>query len=183
VDEFKSAVNELLSNGADGLIFDLRNNLGGILSVVVDMIAYLAEDGLPVVSYTYKNAQKTLLDTGRDGHSVDVPMVVVVNEYTASAAEIFAAALRDYELMGEQINVTTVGKTTFGKGVMQRVYTFADGSAITFTVAYYDPPLGENYHGVGVVPDISVNDSVSLTGGDAQMGAAIDAMRRMLFAA
>lgn len=181
--EFKAAIDSLVTAGAEGIVFDLRNNLGGILSVVVDMIAYLADDGLPVVSYQYKGKAETVLDTGNDGHTVKLPMAVLVNEFTASAAEIFAAALRDYELMGTGVNMTTVGAVTYGKGVMQRVYTFVDGTAIAFTVAYYDPPLGVNYHGVGIVPDVSAEDRLTVAEGDSQMNVAFDAMAEMLAAA
>ena len=175
-DDFKIAIDTLVSLGARGIIFDLRNNLGGILDTVVNMISYLVRDGLPVVSYKYSGQSEIVLDTGSDGHSLDLPMVVLTNEYTASAAEIFVAALRDYEMMeGTDVEVTIVGKTTFGKGVMQKVFGFADGSVITLTVAYYNPPLGENYHGIGVSPDTEVEDDLSVYG-DVQLDCAFDAM-------
>ena len=175
-DDFKIAVDTLVNLGAKGLVFDLRNNLGGILDTVVNMISYLVDDGLPVVSYKYNGQPEIVLDSGTDGHRLDLPMVVITNEYTASAAEIFVAALRDYEMMeGTGVEVTIVGKTSFGKGVMQKVFGFADGSVITLTVAYYNPPSGENYHGVGVFPDTEVENDLSVNG-DAQLDCAFDAM-------
>ena len=183
-DDFKTAIDALLLAEVDGIIFDLRSNLGGMLDAVVEMVGYLVDDGLPVVSYQYKGAPLVKLDSGNDGHKVDLPMVVITNEYTASASEIFTASLRDYEKMdGVDLDVTIVGKKTYGKGVMQRVYAFQDGSAVTVTVAYYNPPLGENYHGVGVMPDVEVENSVTVTGGDAQLDAAIEAMDALLAAA
>ena len=181
--DFKEAIDALESGGAEGIIFDLRNNLGGMLESVVNMISYLVDDSLPVVSYKYNGKPETKLNSGTDGHAVKLPMVVLVNEYTASAAEIFTAALRDYELMENvELDVTIVGKNTFGKGVMQRVFAFPDGSAITVTVAYYNPPLGVNYHGIGVAPDVTVEDDLSVTGGDAQLKAAFDAMSELVSA-
>ena len=180
-EEFKAAIDAVLALGVDGLIFDLRTNLGGLLQAAVEMIGYLANDGLPVVSYQNKGEPIVRLNTGADGHKTDLPMVVLVNEYTASAAEIFTAALRDYERMGDVgINVTIVGERTFGKGVMQRMYTLGDGSAITVTVAYYNPPLGENYHGVGILPEKEVGHSITAEGGDLQFNAGVEAMDALI---
>ncbi len=180
-EDFKAAIDALVLAGVRGIIFDLRNNLGGILPTVVNMVSYLVDDGLPVVSYQCKNSPEVRLNSGNDGHAVKLPMVVITNELTASAAEIFAASLRDYELMeGVELDVTIVGKKSLGKGVMQRVYSFSDGSAVAVTVAYYNPPLGINYHGVGVMPDDEVEDALTASGGDAQLLAAFEAMGELL---
>ena len=176
-----AAIDALEALGVDGIIFDLRTNFGGIMQIVAKMISYLADDGLPVVSYQCNGEPVSRLNTTPDGHKTELPMVVLVNEYTASASEIFTAALRDYEKMGDTgINVTIVGKNTFGKGVMQRMYTLGDGSAITVTVAYYNPPLGENYDGIGIAPDVEVDHSVTADGGDVQFNAGIAAMDALI---
>ena len=180
-EEFKAAIDALEALGVEGIIFDLRSNLGGIMQIAVEMVAYLVDDGLPVVSYQCNGEPLTRLNAPSDGHKTDLPMVILVNEYTASAAEIFTAALRDYEEMAETgVNVTIVGKVTFGKGVMQRMYTLGDGSAITVTVAYYNPPLGKNYHGEGILPDTEIPHSITAEGGDVQFDAGISAMDALI---
>jgi len=85
-----------------------------------------------------------------DSREVDLPMAVVINQKTASAAELFAQALWDYD------KAATVGVTTYGKGLMQTIYKLDDGSALDITVAKYNPPKSENFDGVGVIPDYEV---------------------------
>jgi carboxyl-terminal processing protease len=89
-------------------------------------------------------------------HEIKVPIVVICDEYTASSGEIFTSAIRDYRNAG-LLNATIVGTTTYKKGIMQNTYTYSDGSSATFTVAYYNPPSGVNYHGVGITPDVLVD--------------------------
>lgn len=85
-----------------------------------------------------------------DANCVDLPMIVLCNGETASAGELFSAALRDYK------KAELVGVNTFGKGIMQTAYTLADGSALSLTTDYYNPPSGINYHGTGLKPDYEV---------------------------
>lgn len=179
--EFRAAIDELESLGAVGLIFDLRNNLGGLLDAVRETVSYLTEDGIPFISYNKYNTSPIVERTLVDSHSVDLPMVVLINEYTASAAEIFASALRDYRndpaLGAPNTRVTLVGKNSFGKGVMQKSYLLADGSSVTFTTEYYNPPSGVNYHGTGVAPDEGYEVEARFTvDGDAQLDRAYEAM-------
>lgn len=180
-DEFRAAIDALEEAGAVGIVFDLRNNLGGLLDAVRDAVSYLTEDGIPFISYNKYNTEKTVVRTGMDSHSVDVPMVVLMNEYTASAAEIFASALRDYRndptLGAPGTRVTLVGKNSYGKGVMQKSYLLADGSSVTFTTEYYNPPSGINYHGSGVAPDPGYEVEARFTvDGDAQLDRAYEAL-------
>ena len=86
-----------------------------------------------------------------DGHSVSLPMAVLIDDQTASAAELFAAALRDYEL------ALLVGTTTYGKGVAQSTYELTDGTAVRLTTSYYFPPCGQNYDGQGVAPHVEAS--------------------------
>ena len=157
-DQFKAAIDDLESKNVKGIIFDLRNNLGGYVDSVMSIISYLIPDGQPVISYQYKGFDKTELvseDEGED-HVVDLPFVVICNELTASAGEIFTAAMRDYREWG-LLDATIVGTTTFKKGIMQNTYYYPlDKSTVTMTVAYYDPPCGVNYHGIGITPDVYV---------------------------
>lgn len=180
-DQFVEAIDYMEANGAVGIVFDLRNNPGGYLNSVTDVISYIIPSGHTVVSYQYKGQGKTVYTTGSDGakgdHVVDLPFVVLCNEYTASAGEIFTAALRDYDDQG-LLSATIVGTKTYAKGIMQSTVYYLDQSSITLTVAYYDPPCGVNYHGVGVTPDVVVENSDSTV--DLQLEAGYSEMLKLL---
>lgn len=172
---FKSAVDTLVQEGAKGIVFDVRYNPGGFLDLVIDMVDYILPDGNTIVTETYRDGSGDRY-IGDDGHSLDIPFVVLCNEYSASAAEIFASAVKDYasDKMGELVDASVVGNTTFGKGIVQSTWQLADGSAITFTVAYYNPPSGVNFHGDGVKPDVYETDEAK------QIGAAIGELYRLI---
>jgi len=158
-EQFEEAVDDLVSQGADGLVIDLRYNPGGRLVSVVDMVDYLVDDdavaegasaaGLIVTSED-KNGEVIEKYECDDGHSVDIPMVVLGNGGSASASEIFIGALKDYGV------AEFVGTTTFGKGIVQSIIELSDGSAIKLTIAKYFLPSGENIHGTGIEPDVEV---------------------------
>ena len=148
-DDFKAAVSDLQSQGATGLIFDVRNNPGGLLDGVAKVLDFLLPEG-DIVSVTDSKGNTEVLYES-DENSVDMPMVVLVDGNTASAAELFSASLRDYN------KAELVGVNTFGKGIMQTAYSLSDGSAINLTTHYYNPPSGVNFHGVGLKPDYEVN--------------------------
>ncbi|MGI5854845.1 MAG: S41 family peptidase [Candidatus Merdivicinus sp.] len=146
--DFKNAVTDLKAQGATGLIFDVRNNPGGLLDSVAEVLDFLLPEG-PIVSATNKKGETRVLYES-DANSVDLPMIVLCNGETASAGELFSAALRDYK------KAELVGVTTYGKGIMQTAYNLADGSALSLTTDYYNPPSGINFHGVGLKPDYEV---------------------------
>lgn len=146
--DFKNAVADLKAQGATGLIFDVRNNPGGLLDSVAEVLDFLLPEG-PIVSATNKKGETRVLYES-DANSVDLPMIVLCNGETASAGELFSAALRDYK------KAELVGVTTYGKGIMQTAYNLADGSALSLTTDYYNPPSGINFHGVGLKPDYEV---------------------------
>lgn len=148
VEDFCYAVDDLVIQGASGLIFDVRGNSGGLVSAVAEMLDYLLPEG-DLVSQTDHKNQTTVLYTS-DSHFIDLPMACLINGDTASAAELFACDLRDFRV------AELVGETTYGKGVLQTAYPLEDGSAITTTTAYYNPHSGVNFHGVGVKPDYEV---------------------------
>lgn len=173
--EFRTAVDSVVSTGALGIIFDLRNNPGGYLDSVIDAIDYLAPDGVEICSYTIGQSDTTIYKSN-DGHYVNLPMVVLCNGGTASAAELFTAALSEYA-KSRTMNVKVVGETTYGKGIMQGSVPLYDGSVITFTMAYYNPPSGINYDGVGVVPDVFVDS----TDREAQDEAARAELNKLIF--
>lgn len=148
-DQFKKAVEDLIGNqGAQSLIFDLRNNTGGLVDPAIKMLDMLLPEGT-IATATYRDGSTEVLGTS-DANCIDKPMVVLTNENTASAAELFTQALRDYGV------AKSVGTTTFGKGVMQVTHSLKDGSAIRITVAQYNPPKSANYDGVGIKPDYEV---------------------------
>ncbi|MBQ8380797.1 MAG: PDZ domain-containing protein [Clostridia bacterium] len=159
-EQFAEAVNEVESSGAKSVIFDLRGNGGGYLTAVSEMLSYLVPDGTPIASFT--NGKGALFaysgtDIEPTDHVLTLPSAVVVNENSASASELFTAAMRDYNDM-ELLESTVVGTVTFKKGVMQSTYDYSDGSSLTLTISLYNPPSGINFDGVGVSPDITVNE-------------------------
>ena len=178
--QFKNAIDALEVAGVSGIIFDLRNNPGGYVDSVVSVISYLIPDGNTVMSYQYKGKDpiELVADDGETDHIVDLPFVVICNEYTASAGEIFTAAIRDYRNEGI-LNATIVGTTTYKKGIMQNSYYYPfDPSTVTLTVAYYNPPCGENYHGIGVTPDRVVE--LDESGVDLQLNAALEEIKTLI---
>lgn len=145
--EFKSKLDELNNQGMERLIIDLRDNPGGLLPEVCD----IADTLLPEGTITYiedKNGKRQTYSS--DPECVDIPMVVLINGNSASASEILTGALKDYGA------ATVVGTTSFGKGIVQDVYTLPDGSGISLTTAKYYTPSGVCIHEIGIEPDIEV---------------------------
>lgn len=147
-DQFNRYLDRVRADGAKALIFDLRDNPGGTITSVSKVLDRLLPEGT-IVSATFKDGTTEVLSTS-DENEVDLPMVVLVNNNTASAAELFAQAIKDYE------KGMTVGVTTRGKGSMQKIQKLSDGSAIDITVALYNPPKSPNFNGVGIRPDFEV---------------------------
>lgn len=172
-EQFETAINYVLENGAVGIVYDLRSNPGGYLNAVVKMLYRIAPKGTPIVSFSHEYAAEY---KDRTEASISLPTVVICNESTASAGELFTAAMRDFETLGF-FDVTIVGQKTYGKGVMQNTYTFTDDSSITLTVAYYNPPSGENYDGKGITPDVSVEESDE---GDLQLDTAYIEINKLI---
>ncbi len=147
--QFKDAVEELERNGMKGLILDVRDNPGGLLDSVVNMLDYILPQGLIVYTEDKYGAREEY--KGTDEHELTLPIVVMTNGNSASAAEIFAAAIQDYGVG------TIVGTTTFGKGIVQSILPLSDGTAVKLTVSRYFTPKGVCIHGTGVTPDIEVD--------------------------
>ena len=156
--QFIEAVDYCTENGAKALIFDLRYNPGGLLYSVVDVIDYVTPDAPSRRIASYSQAGVEEIFYTEDGHGIDLPVVVICNEYTASAGELFTGAMRDYGKSGI-LNTTVVGSTTYGKGIAQSTFLLYDGSGITLTISYYNPPSDVNFDGIGVIPDIKVEES------------------------
>lgn len=153
--QFFKTLTELMEQGALGFIFDVRSNPGGTLESVCDILDRLLPEG-PIVSASYKNSPEPVLLYSSDAEELSMPMSVIINNKTASAAELFAQALKDYN------KAKTVGVTTYGKGSMQEVHKLSDGSAVDITVARYNPPYSDNFEGIGVKPDYDVKLSPEL---------------------
>ena len=147
-EQFATMVKQLKSQGAKGLIIDVRANPGGLLSTVVNLLDQVLPEGLLVyVEDKYGNRN----NYSSDATCLDMPLVVLTDENSASASEIFAGALKDYEY------ATLVGKTTYGKGIVQNIIPLPDGDAMKITTAKYFTPKGNDIHKIGVVPDVEVD--------------------------
>ncbi|SDB42787.1 carboxyl-terminal processing protease [Pseudobutyrivibrio sp. YE44] len=147
-DDFKAAFQDLESQGMTSVVFDMRNNGGGLLDSVVEMLDYILPEG--TVVYTMDKQGNREDFTSDDIHKKNIPMVVLVNENTASAAEIFTGAIRDFKYG------TIIGTNTFGKGIVQSTIPLTDGSALKLTTQTYYTPSGECIHGTGIKPDIEL---------------------------
>lgn len=148
-DQFKKALEDLEDQGMEGLVIDLRNNPGGNLDTVTDMLRLLLPKGT-IVSTKDKNGNTEEITC--DGtHEFTKPLAVLVNQYSASASEIFSGAVQDYGI-GK-----IVGKTTYGKGVVQQLMDLGDGTYLKVTIAEYYTPNGRSINGKGVDPDVEVD--------------------------
>ncbi len=154
VDQFVEAVDQLEAGGMKGLIVDVRNNPGGLLSSVVKILDRILPPELVV--YTEDKAGNREDEKAVDKKKVSVPMAVLMNGQSASASEIFAGALQDYKV------ATLVGTTSFGKGIVQKVIPLSDGTAVKLTISKYYTPNGRNIHGTGIKPDVEVKLSDDL---------------------
>lgn len=146
--QFKNAVNDLMDQGMVGLVIDLRNNPGGRLDTVVDMLDFMLPEGLIV--YTEDKYGNREEEHSTDAEKFDLPLTVLINGNSASASEVFAGAIQDYGIG------TIVGTTSFGKGIVQNIIPLYDGTAIKVTVSKYYTPNGRNIHGIGITPDVEV---------------------------
>ena len=144
-------------NGARVIVYDVRNNGGGYLETVVNMLDYIASDKMTLASFSNNYADPYVAD---DGHSLSIPSVVLCNEMSASASELFTSGIRDIGAI-DGFEVAIVGKKTYGKGIMQNSYRMSDKSAVTLTVAYYFPPSGVNFDGVGIMPTNEVDGAAN----------------------
>lgn len=171
-EQFKSNIESLKSQGMKKLIVDLRGNPGGLLDQVVDMLDYILPEGL--VLYTEDKNGNREEYYAKDPGELKIPMVVLVNENSASASEVFTATFKDFK-WGK-----VVGKTTFGKGIVQNVLPLGDGTAIKITTQHYYPPSGYDLHKVGIKPDVDVDlneGAVIGSDSDNQLSTALDILK------
>ncbi len=165
--QFREGVDYLTSNGAKALIIDMRDNPGGFTNQATGMLDYLIEDksvaegadaSKPGRLIYMVDKHDTILweDYCKDGHSVELPMAVLINGNSASSSEIFAGGMQDYK------KAVLVGTKSYGKGIVQITYPLEDGSGVKLTVASYFLPTGRNIHGDGLVPDVESEMDVKL---------------------
>ena len=148
VDQFAEALAEVKGKNATGLIIDLRDNPGGSLKSVVYIAGMLLPAGKVVYTEDKYGRQDVYECDGK--HEINIPMAVLVNGNSASASEILAGAIKDYK------KGTLIGTTTFGKGIVQRIFELKDDSAVKLTVSHYYTPNGNDIHKVGITPDVEL---------------------------
>lgn len=166
--QFSAALNELKESGMRSLIIDLRNNPGGRLDVVCELLDLFVEKDKTLVYTKDKNGDGEKHYAKYDATVKDIPICVLVNENSASASEVFTGVMKDYGVG------TIIGKKTFGKGIVQQIMDLHDGSAIKLTVSKYYLPNDENIHGEGISPDIEVADDENTADIDEQLDKAIE---------
>lgn len=154
VSQFSDALKKLEEEGMEKLIVDVRNNPGGMLTSVCEILDQMLPEGLMV--YTEDKEGNRSEYSSDEEHQFTKPLAVLVNENSASASEIFAGAIQDYDLG------TIVGTTTYGKGIVQTTYSLEDGSALKLTTAKYYTPGGNDIHEKGITPDVAVESDESV---------------------
>ncbi|WP_022775439.1 S41 family peptidase [Butyrivibrio sp. AE2015] len=171
-DQFTEGMAELRANDIKGLIIDLRSNPGGSLTAVCDIARQLLPKGTIVYTVDRDGNREDYTCDGT--HEIDIPVVVLVNKYSASASEILSGAIKDYGIG------TLVGTTTYGKGIVQRIFDLKDGTAIKLTVSNYYTPNGNDIHGVGIDPDVEIEfdaDAYAEDKTDNQLDKAVEVLK------
>ena len=173
VQQWNEAYEALKSQGMTSLIVDLRNNPGGGLSVVANILDTILPEGT-IVYHEDKYGHREEY-TSDEEHKIEVPLAVLVNGNSASASEIFAGAVKDYKIG------TLIGTTTFGKGIVQQMIGLGDGSAMKVTISKYYTPSGVCIHGTGIEPDVTLefdSDKYLEDGSDNQLQKAIEVLSK-----
>ena len=169
-DQFMDAIKALKAKGMKAVIFDVRDNPGGVYDIVCNMLDELLPEG--TIVYTKDKYDKEEREMS-DADCLNIPMVVLQNENSASASEIFAGAIQDYGV-GK-----IIGTQSFGKGIVQTILPLPDGTAVKITIAKYYTPKDKNIHGKGITPDIDIQQDQS-TEADEQLLKAQEVIKEML---
>lgn len=149
--QFTDVLERLTLNGAKGIIFDLRENGGGLLDSLEDCLDPLLPEGIIATAEYSDGHSETIVYS--DESEINLPMTVIVNGHTASAAELFAASLKDFG------KAEIIGTTTYGKGVMQSTTELSNGGAVVLTIAEYKTTVSDCYDGIGITPDYIVENN------------------------
>jgi carboxyl-terminal processing protease len=171
-DEIKKALERFERSKGVGLVLDLRNNPGGLLTSVVDVTSQFLDDGL-VLYQIDAQGKRTDWDVKSGGEALDVPLVVLVNEFSASASEVLTGAFMDHG------RATVIGTTTFGKGSVNNMWPLSDGSGINFTIARWFTPEGTVIEGEGISPDI-IEERGEDDSEDVQLDRAIEVLKEQI---
>lgn len=169
-DELHAALETVMAQNPSGLIFDLRNNSGGALLTAVQVASEFIQDGV-ILYEEYGNGYRDSYEASGKGIATEIPMVVLVNDWSASASELVAGALQDYE------RATLVGVTTFGKGTVQNWIGLSnEQGAVRITIARWLTPNGRNIHQTGLTPDyvVEISEEDLAAGLDPQLDKAIE---------
>lgn len=167
--QFLSALENLTANGAESLVFDVRDNGGGLVSSLEECLDPLLPEGIIAVAEYKDSSSETLIYS--DASEIFMPMTVIVNENTASAAELFAASLRDFN------KAALVGTQTYGKGVMQSTTELDNGDAVVLTIAKYKTVFSDCYDGIGITPDVYIENKDEET--DEQYNKAVELVQAL----
>lgn len=173
--QFEENLENAKKDGMKGLVLDLRDNPGGSLQTVVAIANHILPKGLVVYTEDRDGNRKEYICDGKD--ELNVPLVVLVNGNSASASEILAGSIKDYK------KGTILGTTTFGKGIVQKIFGISDGSAVKLTISHYYTPSGADIHGVGIAPDEELELDVEAyveNGTDNQMNRAKEILRSQI---
>ena len=177
-DSFKSQLTDLMKENVNGIIIDLRSNGGGIVTEATDIAdLFLEKDETILITKSKKDNEEKITKSKQEPIVKNTPVVILVNEATASASEILAGALKD------KYNATIVGKTTYGKGVIQSLYNLTDGSGLTITTDEYFTPNHNKIQKTGITPDVEVDLTKDADGNyetgdkDAQLLKAIEVIK------
>lgn len=171
-EELDEALGRFERSQGVGLVVDLRNNPGGLVSSVVDVTSQFIEDG-PVLYQVDAKGNRRNWGVKSMGKALDVPMVVLVNEFSASASEVFAGAIIDNK------RATVIGSTTFGKGSVNNLWPLGDGSGVNFTTARWFTPDGSMIEGEGITPDVML-EPVEDPDDDVHLDQAIEILKEQI---
>ena len=173
-DLLDSEIEKLIEQGAEAIIFDLRNNLGGTLDDAVDVGDLFMDEGV-IVTVRGRTDDKERVDEyfAKEGKYTDIPLIVLINGFSASASELVAGALKDNG------RALLIGEKSFGKGTVQVIHDLSDGSGLKFTTAKYYLPSGVSIDGVGIIPDIEIELTIEDTE-DLQFERALEEAKKIL---
>lgn len=167
-DQFEKKFKEVDSAGMKGLVIDLRGNPGGLVSTTLEMLDFLLPECDTLTMEAKDKSSKTF--SSDEEHALKVPCTILINGSSASAAEIFAGAMQDNKA------AVLIGEKSYGKGIVQGTFPFADGSAVKLTIAKYYTPAGNDIHKQGIVPDLEVKNSETE---DLQLAKALEKVKEL----
>ena len=171
-DDLATAIDRFERSKGLGMVVDLRYNPGGLVSSVVDVTSQFIDEGLVLYQIDAQGDRRDWnLTPG--GLALEIPVVVLVNEFSASASEVFAGAIMDHE------RAQVIGATTFGKGSVNKLWSLSDGSGVNFTTARWFTPNGTLIEGEGIVPDV-LQDASEDESEDLQLDRAIEALKELI---